>query len=260
MIGILVVSLAALATYMSIWCLIGRWRQRIDVVDTAWGGGYIVVALVAFVAKQNLRTELIGLLVLLWGLRLAVHIWQRASRKGPDPRYEELSSKWHTSHPWLRAYFSIFLLQGLLILMISLPISVAASETASIGKPLAIVGAAVWLLGFVTEAVADHQLNAFISRSDNQGKVLDTGLWRYSRHPNFFGELVQWWAIGLLALGPTIGWLGLIGPLTLSILIIFVSGIPSVEKRRRDNREYQIYKQRTSVLIPLPPRQLREKL
>jgi steroid 5-alpha reductase family enzyme len=251
----LLASLAALIFYMSMWWLVGKRRNRLDTVDAAWGGGYVIVALVAILYRQNVRTELIGLLVLLWGLRLAIHIWQRSGLKGPDPRYDTLSAKWNKQYFWLRAYFSIFLTQGLLIFVIGLPISLAGGEAVRIPAWLAIVGTALWLGGFVTEAAADSQLNKFTGLPTNKGKVLQTGLWRYSRHPNYFGELVQWWAIGILALGSKLSWLGLIGPLVLSLLIIFVSGIPSIEKRRLKNPEYQDYKRKTSPLIPLPRRQ-----
>jgi len=254
MLKILLIDLIVLLVYMSAWYLFGRRRRRLDVVDTAWGGGFVLVAVISLISRQNTRTELIGSLVLLWGLRLAVHIWQRNGRKGPDPRYVELSAKWNQQHFWRRAYLSIFLTQGLLILIVSLPISVAGSETTPLKVGLAVLGTTLWLFGFALEAVADRQLNKFVS-SDNKGKVLRTGLWRYSRHPNYFGELLQWWSIALIALGPAIGWLGLLGPLTLSWLIIFISGIPSIEKRRLKNPEYQAYKRQTSPLVPLPPRQ-----
>jgi steroid 5-alpha reductase family enzyme len=116
------------------------------------------------------------------------------------------------------------------------------------------LGAGLWLVGFVVESVADRQLAAFIKDKSNKGKVLDTGLWRYSRHPNYFGELLQWWAIGLIAAQTAYGWIGFAGPLLLTILIVFVSGIPPIENRRRDNPAYQDYKRRTSRLVPLPRR------
>jgi steroid 5-alpha reductase family enzyme len=252
--GLLILNLLCLIVYMTIWFLIGKAKQRLDAVDTAWGGGFILTAVIAFIARHDVRTSLIGLAVLLWGLRLAVHIWQRSAFKGADPRYEELSAKWSKKYFWLRAYFSIFLLQGLIILVISLPVAVASSEPAKPRLWLMVVAGLLWLSGFLIESMADKQLSDFIKSAGHKAKVLQSGLWHYSRHPNYFGELVQWWAIAIMALGPSTGWLGLVGPVILSILIVFISGIPSIEKRRLKDPDYQAYKERTSVLIPLTPK------
>jgi steroid 5-alpha reductase family enzyme len=254
LISVLIIVLLSLVAYMSIWFLIGKSKQRLDTVDTAWGGGFILTALVAHLARHDLRTGLIGLVVLIWGLRLAVHIWKRSAFKGPDPRYDELSAKWSKKYLWLRAYFSVFLLQGLIILVLSLPITVASSESAKPNIWILIIGGVIWLKGFVVEAIADKQLSNFIKSPDHKGKVLDYGLWHYSRHPNYFGELLQWWGIAILALGPKIGYLGLVGPAMLTILIVFISGIPSIEKRRLKDPAYRAYKERTSVLIPWFPK------
>jgi steroid 5-alpha reductase family enzyme len=253
---LLLINLICLVIYMSLWWLSGRSRQRLDVVDTAWGGGYIIAAVIGFVSRQNVRTSLIAVLVLVWGLRIAVHIWRRSGKRGPDRRYEELSSKWNQKHLWLRAYFSVFLLQGLIILIVSLPITVGASENIRPPIWLLIVAGLVWLSGFLIESVADKQLGDFINNDSNKCKVMKRGLWHYSRHPNYFGELLQWWAISLLALGPKAGYLGLIGPAVLTLFIVFISGIPSIEKSRSKDPAYNEYKKQTSVLIPLPPRQL----
>jgi steroid 5-alpha reductase family enzyme len=221
-------------------------------VDTAWGGGFVLVAIVSVIANQNSRTELIFGLVLLWGLRLASHIWQRSISKGPDPRYKELTAKWGKQRFWLHVYTNIFLLQGSLIWVVSLPIMVAGSETTPIQTRTAVVGTILWLIGFIFESMADRQLNNFVKRPANKGKVMQTGLWRYSRHPNYFGELLQWWAIALLVSDQLIGLIGLIGPLVLTWLIVFVSGIPPIEKRRLNDSTYQNYKKRTSPLVPWP--------
>jgi steroid 5-alpha reductase family enzyme len=254
MIGLLLVEAAALLIYMSGWYLYGRHINRLDVVDTAWGGGYILSAIIAFIYRQNVRTELIGLLVLLWGLRLARHIYKRSGSRGPDPRYEELSAKWKKQHLWAHAYFSVFLVQGLIILIVAMPIAVAGGENKALNRWVGLIGVIGWAAGFIIESIADNQLRQFISSPSNKGKVLSKGLWHYSRHPNYFGELMQWWFLGLLAIGTSLSLIGLLGPLTLSGLIIFVSGIPSVEKRRLNNPAYQAYKKRTSALIPLATR------
>lgn len=253
MIGrLLLINLILLIAYMSFWFIAAKLRNRLDTVDTAWGLGFVTVAWSIALQRPSMRTLVIAVLVSIWGVRLANHIWQRAKIKGEDPRYTEIANKWK-GNLWIRAYFSIFLTQGLLIWVVSLPIVMAAGVPRGGFEWLTILGGVVWLKGFVIEMVADRQLATFI-RTKNHPKLLQTGLWKYSRHPNYFGELTQWWGIGIIALQTVDGSIGLVGPLTLSILIIFISGIPPIERRKANDKEYQDYKRRTSSLVPLPPR------
>ena len=237
---------------MSIWFLVAYERKRLDTVDTAWGLGFVVVAWSVYAQQPSTRSLMIAVLVSIWGVRLAYHIWRRSQRhSNDDPRYTELSSHWKGNY-WVRAYYSIFLLQGALIMMASLPIVMAAGELINGRTWLTWLGLIIWLFGFIFEAIADQQLAEYLQLK-NKPKVVQPGLWRYSRHPNYFGELVQWWAIGIIALQVWFGWVGLFGPLILSYLIIFVSGIPPIEKRRVKDPEYKAYQLQTSALIPLPP-------
>jgi len=248
----LLIDAALLFVYMTLAFGAARARRRLDTVDTAWGLGFVLVGWLAYTRQPSGRGLLIALLVSVWGLRLANHIWQRAKRRGDDPRYAQLTQKWR-GNVWQRAYLSIFLLQGALIWMVSLPIVTATGRQLNGLGWLSAAGALIWLLGFTIEVTADRQLSTFLSQKDHP-KVLQTGLWRYSRHPNNFGELTQWWGIGVIACQASYGWWGLAGPLTLSWLIIFISGIPPIEKRRQKDSEYQAYQHRTSALIPLLPR------
>ncbi len=250
---LLVVNACLLVLYMTSWFLLAKKRGRLDTVDSAWGGGFALAAWAVAVQAPSTPTIVVALLVTVWSARLTLHISRRSRKADDDPRYVEMAKKWRKNY-WLQAYMSVFLLQGFLIWVISLPIVMAAG-TRLVGYGwLVALGVAVWIAGFVTESLADRQLAAFISDKSNKGKVLMTGLWRYSRHPNYFGELVMWWGIGVIALQASFGWIGLLGPLTLSIFIIFISGIPPIEKRRKDNHDYQAYRKHTSALIPLPPR------
>ena len=185
-------------------------------------------------------------------MRLANHIWQRARRKGEDPRYVEIAKKWR-GKLWPRVYISIFLLQGVLIWIVSLPIVLAAGTPIKGLGWLTVLGLIIWLKGFVIEVVADRQLAQFL-KTEDRPKLLTAGLWRYSRHPNYFGEIVQWWGIGVIALQVRGGWLGLVGPLTLTVLIVFVSGIPPIERKKAKDADFQKYKKHTSALIPWPPK------
>jgi steroid 5-alpha reductase family enzyme len=251
---IIIVS-ALLVAYISVWFVVGKRLKRIDVADTAWGGGFIIVASAAFKHNFNYRTATIWVLVMLWGMRLIFHIWRRNVFKGPDPRYEEISAKWNNNFFWLRAYFSIFMTQGLLMFIVSAPIIVSSLSDNIFSKWLILLGAIFWTFGFIIESVADRQLTSFIRTKDSKTKILQTGLWKYSRHPNYFGELIQWWSIGIIALSATNGYIGLIGPAVLTYLIVFVSGIPLTEKRYSNNPEYKAYQKRTNAIFILPRRE-----
>jgi steroid 5-alpha reductase family enzyme len=249
---LLLIDIMLLFIYMTAGFVVAFVRRRLDTVDTAWGIGFVLVALSAVLYKPSSQSVLIAILVGVWGLRLSAHIYGRSRLRDDDRRYRELSSKWRGNF-WFRAYCSIFLLQGLLVLLVSLPIIVAANNRLSGWSWLSILGAVIWCIGFIIEAIADHQLSAFLLQK-NRSKVLESGLWRYSRHPNYFGELTQWWGIALIALQVSYGWVGLFGPLVLSMLIIFISGIPPIERHRAQDPDYRHYQRRTSALIPLPPK------
>ena len=246
---IFIVNIALVWLYMTLWFVVARERRRLDTVDTAWGLGFVVVAWSVLIQHHSTRSLIITILVTVWGFRLANHIWKRSQKhKEDDPRYQAIASKW-TGNYWLKAYTSIFMLQGGLLLLVSIPIVVAAGQPLSGWAWLTWLGVAIWLKGFIFEAISDQQLAYFLKLKDRP-KVLKTGLWKYSRHPNYYGELVQWWGIGIIALQVSYGWIGLIGPLSLSILIIFVSGIPPIEKRRAKDPEYRKYMKQTPSLIP----------
>lgn len=248
------INAAALFVYMTAAYVIAYYRQRLDTVDVAWGIGFIVVAWSSYLQHHNDVSLLLAVLVTVWGARLASHIGQRSLKSlEDDARYTELSKKWRGNF-WLRAYTSIFLLQGALIWIVSLPVSLASGYQSYSLSWLTVVGVWVWIAGFTIEAIADRQLRDFLSRS-NHPKLFQGGLWRYSRHPNYFGELTQWYGIAIIALQVNYGWIGFIGPLVLTYLIMFVSGLPPIERAKAKDAEYQAYKKHTSALVPLPPRE-----
>lgn len=249
---LLVTCALLVAAYMTVWFLIAKKRRRLDTVDSAWGGGFAVVAWSVAVQQPSIRTIMVAVLVTIWSGRLTAHLARRSGKGVEDPRYVSMTKDW--KRVWLRAYLSIFLLQAALILAVSLPIITNAGTVLPWLRWLFTLGYVVWAAGFYIEYRADKELVAFVANPKHKGQVLDTGLWRYSRHPNYFGELMQWWGIGLIACQTSFGWIGLAGPLLLTVLIVFVSGIPTVEKRRDGDKKYQDYKRRTSALIPLPPK------
>jgi steroid 5-alpha reductase family enzyme len=144
----------------------------------------------------------------------------------------------------------------LMMFFIAIPFIIINSNDGNGLSWLDALGVTVWLVGFLFETIGDYQLDSFFKNPSNKGKILNTGLWRFSRHPNYFGEVVQWWGIFIIALVVPQGWLGIIGPLTITILIIKISGIPLLEKAMSQNPNYQMYKEKTSVFIPLPPRKI----
>lgn len=249
--ALIALSLAAVVTYMTLGFAIAAYRRRIDTVDALWGGGFVVAAWLIAGLELQWRTILIALLIDVWAVRLTSHIIDRSrARKEDDPRYIELTKKWSNKNAyWLQVYVMIFLLQAVLIVGISLPVVFAAGHSNSWAVPWAIVGSLVWLAGFIVELLADQQLARFL-RTKKTKKVLDTGLWSRSRHPNYLGEITQWFGVGIIACGSYRGWIGLLGPLGLYLLIRYVSGVPPIEKRRANDKAYQAYIARTNALFP----------
>jgi len=246
---------ASVLIYMTGWFVAAQIRGRNDIADVAWGLGFIFVAAVSLVTGDaySPRGLLVSGLVLIWGLRLALHIHCRNRGRGEDPRYRKWREEWGR---WfvLRSFLQIFMLQGLLLVLVAMPVVyVNTSPAVSLGW-LDLLGLAVWLYGFCFESVGDWQLLKFIRNPGNKGKLMVTGLWRYTRHPNYFGEVTLWWGIWLMALALPGGELTVIGPLTITILILKVSGIPMLEKPYEGRTDFQEYKRRTSAFFPLPPR------
>lgn len=250
----LTIFLAVLA-YMTGWFLLALWRRRNDLADIAWGGGFIVAALTAGLLQPagTPRARLVILLVILWGLRLAVHIGLRNLGKGEDARYREWREEWGR-HWLLRSFLQVFLLQGVLLYLISLPVIHTVLAGPNPWTWLDGLGLGIWIIGFFFEAAGDFQLVQFKKDPAHRGKIIQQGLWRYSRHPNYFGEVTLWWGIYLLALSTPGGWVTIIGPLTITFLILKVSGIPLLEKKYTNNAAFQEYARRTSAFFPLPPR------
>ena len=249
------VCTVAAIDFMSLVFLVAWKQKRIDLVDSFWGPTFIVVALVAAYLSGPLSAGgwIITALVVIWGTRLWWHIFRRylASSK-QDPRYTELSSKWPARRKWLQVYLRVYIVQALLALVISMPVIAVLHGGGSSSSLWLVLGVAVWLVGFVCEATADRQLAGFISDKNNRGKLMTTGLWRYSRHPNYFGEVTQWWGIWLAAVGTHYAAVAVVGPLLITYLIVFVSGLPPAEARMSRKPGWDDYKKRTGILLPLP--------
>jgi steroid 5-alpha reductase family enzyme len=247
-----------LFVYVNLWFAVSLVKKRNDVADIAWGLGFTLLAWTAFFISDDAGTRalLVGILVTVWGLRLALHIGKRNAGKPEDYRYAAWRAAWG-KWSYLRSYLQVYLLQGFLLYVVALPVLfVNRGEGKELGLS-DLAGALVWLVGFLFEAVGDAQLAKFSGDPANKGKLMRSGLWRYTRHPNYFGEVTQWWGIWLIALSAPHGWMSVIGPLTITLLILKVSGIPMLERKMEQNPEFAEYKLTTSAFFPLPPRRTR---
>ena len=255
MLDLIVTQIAVVPLYASLWFLVALRLRRNDVADVAWGAGFIVLALVGQSTAPDVsnRGILLLTLVAVWGLRLSLHIGLRNQGKPEDPRYRKWREEWG-AHATVRAYFQLFLLQGFLIVVILIPVTYILAHRSSDLTWLDALGAAIWLLGFVFEAVGDLQLARFKKDPGNRGRVITSGLWKYTRHPNYFGEVTLWWGVWLIACSVPGGWKTVFGPATITALILLVSGIPLLERKYDGNLEFKEYQRRTSAFFPLPPK------
>ncbi len=231
-------------------------RKRQDFADVIWGVKFIAITAAALVISQDYSalSLLVFALILIWGGRLTVHIGFRFRKKEEDKRYLELSEGWGRFF-YARSFLQNFILQGILAILISIPAVATIFYDKSINYGFLFVGVFIWTFGFLFESLADYELSLFLKNPGNKGRIMKSGLWKYSRHPNYFGEVLLWWGIFLISLQTTVSWYFLIvGPLTITVLILFVSGIPMLEKKYEKNEEYQKYAQKTSVFIPFPPK------
>jgi steroid 5-alpha reductase family enzyme len=251
-----ILSCAALvAAYMTAWFVVALLKKDNSVADIAWGLGFVLVALVTLLGRSTFsgRQVLVSGMVLVWGLRLAFHILSRNRKRGEDPRYAAWRANWGR---WfvLRSFLQVFLLQGLFLLVIGSPVIRVNSSTQAPLGPFDLAGTLVWMTGFVFEALGDAQLARFKRDPSNRGKIMDRGLWKYTRHPNYFGESLMWWGIFLLALSGPGGWLTIVSPVLITFLLVRVSGIPLLEKKYAGNAPFQAYARRTSAFVPRLPK------
>jgi len=249
------VAIAAVFAYMTAWFLASVALRRADVADTAWGLGFIVLAVLMSLRQDSPSTRMLLILglVTVWGVRLAWHISTRNRAVREDFRYAQWRADWGR---WflLRSYAQVFLLQGFFMLVIAAPIVVVGADGGSALRWPDALGVLLWAVGFVFEAAGDAQLAMFKRDPANKGRIMDRGLWAWTRHPNYFGESLQWWGIAVVALSVPLGWIGLAGAAAITLLLRFVSGVPLLEKKYAGRPDWEAYAARTSVFVPLPPK------
>lgn len=231
--------------------------NNVSIVDIFWGIGFIVVGTIYFFLEGELFTRqlIVYVLVCLWGLRLSTYLFIRNYKKGEDFRYQEFRRNYGPKRYWWFSFFQVFLLQGVLILIVSLPLFGVKTETISNElNVLDFIALGIWVVGFFFESVGDYQLMQFKKHPNNKGKVLNTGLWRYTRHPNYFGDTAVWWSFGLFSIAAGAYW-QIIGSLIMTWLIIKISGVSLLETTlREDKPEYNDYIKQTSAFFPWPPK------
>ena len=248
------VCLLTVFIYMSIWFFVSLKTERNDIADIAWGGGFIVVCAAALFLSRSytLRSLLAAAMTIAWAVRLMVYVSTKKKGKAEDPRYRSWRDSWGKLF-YVRSFFQIYLLQGLLIVIVAAPVLyvLLTSARAPVGW-IEITGILLWITGFAFESIGDLQLLQFKRRRVAKDEVLMTGLWKYSRHPNYFGEVLLWWGLFLLAVRLPYGFVTVIGPVAITVLILFVSGIPMLEKQLEKNARYREYQAVTSCFFPLP--------
>ncbi|MBN2346375.1 MAG: DUF1295 domain-containing protein [Candidatus Aminicenantes bacterium] len=241
--------------YMTLAFVVALLKRNNGIADIAWGLGFIVTGWTVFLLRGQGQTRqwLVLALVTVWGSRLAWHIFRRNRGRGEDFRYAAWRRQWGR---WFvaRSFLQVFMLQGLFMLLILAPVLLVVGQRQPPLSALDVLGVLMWLKGFLFESIGDRQLAEFRRRAENKGKIITTGLWRYSRHPNYFGEALGWWGIAVIAISAPRGCLGLVGPLVITFLLLFVSGVPLLEKKYAGRPDFEEYKKRTSKFLPCFPK------
>lgn len=249
-------TLGVLIVFISIWFLLVPITKNVGLVDLAWGLLFVVATFTQLVLSNDVHilSYILTGVVSIWGFRLFMYLAIRNWNKKEDFRYTQMKKKWVKFH-YLNIYLKVFILQALLAFVISLPLQVSFLMTYAL-TPLTIsifsLGLIVFIIGFVFEVLADAQLKTFKSDPKNQGKIMTKGVWSLSRHPNHFGDFMVWWGFFLMSFSSLdINYLwAIIGPLIMSYLLRYVSGVPLLEKKYKDNVDYQQYALKTPIFIP----------
>lgn len=237
--------------FMLIMFVIGTSEKNNGLVDIGWGLGFCFIALYTFahLAEGSFRQFTITIFTFIWGIRLALYLTKRNKDKPEDFRYAQWRNDWG-KWIYLRGFFQIYMLQGFLMILIALPIIVVNSTFKQGINVLDVIAIFLWIIGFYFEAVSDAQKSKFKAEPENKGKVMRSGLWAYSRHPNYFGEALMWWGIFLLAVANGNFFPSIISPILITYLLLKVSGIAMLERKYVDNPDYKKYAEEVPAFWP----------
>jgi len=256
LIQVLLINLAAVAVLETAGWLISLKRNNVTIADSLWGLGFIIIAWLTFLQGDGYlwRKVILTAAVTLWGLRLSWHITKRGKGKGEDPRYSEWRKEYGSRFP-LVSLFRVFLVQAFFMWLIAMSVQIA--QSASHPEYLTrtdVAGLIIWVTGFTIESFADRQLSSFIKDPANRGRVMKYKLWRYSRHPNYFGESTMWWGIYIISCSVQYGLFTIVSPLIITYTLLKITGVSLMEETMfKDNPEYAEYKRTTSSFIPWIP-------
>ena len=231
--------------------------KNVSIVDPFWGLGFVLVAIYYYMNLQGhlLRSKIVLILAIIWGLRLFIYLLWRNWNKDEDYRYQQFRNDYGAQRYWWFSFFQVFLLQGFLLWLISAPLLAAMYFGANTSlHVLDYVAILVWLIGFSFEAGGDYQLARFKSNPENKGKLLTKGFWKYTRHPNYFGDATVWWAFGLFSIAAG-SFIPILSSILMSWLIVKISGVAMLERTLKHTKpEYKDYIERTNAFIPWFPK------
>lgn len=251
----LILTSSIIGTFVTTLFVLSLIIRRNDIADVAWGTGIFIVALVSYYTGVHTELSLIlTILAGLWGLRLTLRIFLRNKKKNEDFRYKKWRKDWGKWF-YLRSFLQVYLLQGFLMIVVGYSFIHVNVYGAHAGLGIAaFAGFLLWLVGYFFEVVGDWQLDTFIDSKPAAGAILSSGLWKYTRHPNYFGEVIMWWGVWIMILTVPLSYVALISPLMVTFLILKVSGIPMLEKSFSDNQNFQEYKNHTNAFFPWFPK------
>ncbi|MBI3502190.1 MAG: DUF1295 domain-containing protein [Bacteroidetes bacterium] len=252
---ILIDSAIGILSFILVVYAIAQFIKDNSIVDIAWGIGFIIATSISFLESNKFFVQnlLANSLVVIWGLRLAIYIFVRHHGKPEDYRYKEMRDSWG-KNVLLMGFLKVFFPQAIVMYIIAFPILVVNSFPHNEIQITDIAGGIIWLIGFFFEAVGDMQMFNYKKNPANKGKVMRYGLWKFTRHPNYFGEATMWWGIFLIAIPSGYWYLSLLSPIVITLLIIKVTGVELLEKKYKDNVEYQDYNRKTNSFFPGLPK------
>ncbi len=254
--SIITESIIVLFVYFFLFFLVGTLIKNNSIVDMGWGIGFVILAWFTTLRSGNLggANLLITILISIWGVRLFYHIMKRNLGKEEDFRYAKWREEWGK---WvvLRAFFQVYMLQGVFMFIVALPVILINTRDTPGGISLfALIGLGIWIIGFFFESVGDYQLKKFKENPKNKGKIMSSGLWKYTRHPNYFGEATMWWGLAIISVSAGGSPAVFVSPIVITYLLLFVSGVPMLEKSFDKRPGYQEYKEVTPKFFPWFPK------
>lgn len=255
--SMLIAAITIAVIMVSTW-LLSVIIKNASIVDIVWGAGFAITSwvLALTVEGDSGRQLLLAIMVGVWGTRLALYLAKRNIGHGEDWRYKAMRKKAGKKFTY-SSLVTVFGLQGALMWVVSLPVQFGNGDSSPGVGPLAVIGIMVWLVGLSFEAIGDFQLARFKKDPNNAGKVMDQGLWSLTRHPNYFGDALLWWGIGIVGAETGSGVIGFIGPVAMTFFLLRISGVPMLERSLSRRREgYAEYAARTSQFIPRPPKKI----